>query len=113
MLNGLGVIYPDLKRRKICKKGIFHDFQGYFTLKITLFLLKNSLLCKRNIFPLLLERGDLPMLGASAAVIAVLVGLATYIPNHEIFLFGIFTGIPCHLKLIIYLIHLQIAYHIR
>ena len=44
----------------------------------------------QNIFPLLLERGnDIPMLGASAAVFAILVGLATYIPNHEVFLFGI------------------------
>jgi hypothetical protein len=33
--------------------------------------------------------GDIPMLGASAAVMAVFVGLATYTPNFEVMLFGI------------------------
>lgn len=37
-----------------------------------------------NIFPLLREAGHAPMLGASASVMAIIVGLATYSPNYAI-----------------------------
>jgi hypothetical protein len=50
MLNGLGNIYPDLKRRKIGKNVDFHDFLGCFDVTMTPFWLKISPLCKRNIF---------------------------------------------------------------
>ena len=43
MLNELGVIYPYLKRRQICKKGVFNDFWGYFDIKITPFYAKKIL----------------------------------------------------------------------
>ena len=46
-------------------------------------------LITHNLFPLFREMGDIPMLGASAAVMAVFVGLATYTPNFEVMLFGI------------------------
>ena len=47
-------------------------------------------LITHNLFPLFRDMGDIPMLGASAAVMAVFVGLATYTPNFEVMLFGIF-----------------------
>jgi hypothetical protein len=47
-------------------------------------------LISHNIFPLLLEKGDIPMIGASASVFAILTALAIYVPNYEIFLFGAF-----------------------
>lgn len=43
-----------------------------------------------NTFPLLQEMGYVPMVGASASVMAILAGIATYAPNVEIHLFGIF-----------------------
>ena len=46
-------------------------------------------LITHNLFPLFRDMGDIPMLGASAAVMAVFVGLATYTPNFEVMLFGI------------------------
>ena len=46
-------------------------------------------LITHNLFPLFRDMGDIPMLGASAAVMAVFVGLATYTPNYEVMLFGI------------------------
>lgn len=39
-------------------------------------------LITHNLFPLFRDMGDIPMLGASAAVMAVFVGLATYTPNY-------------------------------
>lgn len=47
-------------------------------------------LISHNIFPLLLEKGDIPMIGASASVFAILTALAIYVPNYEVFLFGAF-----------------------
>ena len=47
-------------------------------------------LISHNIFPLLLERGNIPMIGASASVFAILTALAVYVPNYEVFLFGVF-----------------------
>ena len=41
-----------------------------------------------NIFPLLSEQGHLPMVGASASVMAVLAAIATYAPNVEVHVFG-------------------------
>ena len=46
-------------------------------------------LITHNLFPLFRDMGDIPMVGASAAVMAVFVGLATYTPNFEVMLFGI------------------------
>ena len=50
MLNGLWVIYLDLKRKEIAQKCVFKDFWGHFDIKITLFLLKISPLYKRILF---------------------------------------------------------------
>ena len=44
-------------------------------------------LVTHNLFPLFSNMGNIPMLGASAAVMAVFVGLATYSPNYEVMLF--------------------------
>ncbi len=46
-------------------------------------------LITHNLFPLFSNMGNIPMLGASAAVMAVFVGLATYSPNYEVMLFGV------------------------
>ena len=46
-------------------------------------------LVTHNLFPFFSNMGDIPMLGASAAVMAVFVGLATYSPNYEVMLFGV------------------------
>ena len=46
-------------------------------------------LVTHNLFPLFSNMGNIPMLGASAAVMAVFVGLATYSPNYEVMLFGV------------------------
>ena len=46
-------------------------------------------LITQNLFPFFRDMGDIPMLGASAAVMAVFVGLATYSPNYEVMLFGV------------------------
>ena len=46
-------------------------------------------LITHNLFPLFKDMGNIPMLGASAAVMAVFVGLATYTPNFEVMLFGV------------------------
>lgn len=43
-----------------------------------------------NVFPLLREQGHLPMVGASASVMAILAGIATYAPNIEVLVFGVF-----------------------
>lgn len=43
-----------------------------------------------NIFPLLLDKGNIPMIGASASVFAILTALAVYVPNYEVLLFGVF-----------------------
>ena len=43
-----------------------------------------------NIFPLFRDYIDIPVVGASAAVMAIFVGLATYSPNFEVMLFGVF-----------------------
>ena len=42
-----------------------------------------------NIFPLLSERGHIPMVGASASVMAILAATATYAPNIEVYVFGV------------------------
>ncbi len=44
----------------------------------------------QNIFPLLINSGASTLLGASAAVMALFVGLAAYRPNMEMALFGVF-----------------------
>jgi membrane associated rhomboid family serine protease len=41
-----------------------------------------------NIFPLLSEKGHVPMVGASASVMAILAAIATYAPNVEVHVFG-------------------------
>ena len=41
-----------------------------------------------NIFPLLSEQDHVPMLGASASVMAILAAIATYAPNLEVHVFG-------------------------
>jgi len=41
-----------------------------------------------NIFPLLSEKGHVPMVGASASVMAILAAIATYAPNVEVYVFG-------------------------
>jgi len=41
-----------------------------------------------NIFPLLNARGHIPMVGASASVMAILAAIATYAPNVEVHVFG-------------------------
>ena len=46
-------------------------------------------LITHNLFPFFSDMGNVPMLGASAAVMAVFVGLATYSPNFEVMLFGL------------------------
>ena len=46
-------------------------------------------LITHNLFPLFSDMGEIPMLGASAAVMAVFVGIATYSPNYEVMLFGL------------------------
>jgi len=46
-------------------------------------------LITHNLFPLYKDLGNIPMLGASAAVMAIFVGLATYTPNFEVMLFGL------------------------
>ena len=46
-------------------------------------------LITHNLFPLFSDMGEIPMLGASAAVMAVFVGLAAYSPNYEVMLFGL------------------------
>ncbi len=43
----------------------------------------------QNIFPLLVDRGESALLGASAGVMALFVGLAAYRPNLEVALFGV------------------------
>ena len=50
ILNELWVIYFDFTWRKLAKKCDFNDFLGHFDLKITLFWLEISPLCKRVIF---------------------------------------------------------------
>jgi hypothetical protein len=40
MLNGLEVIYPDLKEENLAKKVFFMIFGGILTYKLTLFCLK-------------------------------------------------------------------------
>lgn len=47
-------------------------------------------LITQNIFPLLINSGASTLLGASAAVMALFVGLAAYRPNMEMALFGVF-----------------------
>lgn len=44
----------------------------------------------QNIFPLLINSGATTLLGASAGVMALFVGLAAYKPNMEMALFGVF-----------------------
>lgn len=44
----------------------------------------------QNIFPLLINSGPSTLLGASASVMAILVGVASYRPNMELALFGVF-----------------------
>lgn len=44
----------------------------------------------QNIFPLLINSGPSTLLGASASVMAILVGVASYRPNMEVALFGVF-----------------------
>jgi membrane associated rhomboid family serine protease len=47
-------------------------------------------LITHNIFPLFRDINDISIVGASAAVMAIFVGLATYSPNFEVMLFGVF-----------------------
>lgn len=42
-----------------------------------------------NFFPLLSEKGHIPMAGASASVMAILAATATYAPNIEVYVFGV------------------------
>jgi len=46
-------------------------------------------LVAHNVFPLLHINGHIPMVGASASVMAVLAALATYAPNVEVYVFGV------------------------
>lgn len=57
----------------------------------------------KNIFPLMSEMPDYPILGASGAVFAIAVGLVTYSPNLEVRLFGV---IPAKLIYIVGLLFL-------
>ncbi|MCT4582091.1 MAG: rhomboid family intramembrane serine protease [Flavobacteriales bacterium] len=47
-------------------------------------------LITQNIFPLLINSGPSTLLGASASVMAIFVGLAAYKPNLEVAVFGVF-----------------------
>jgi membrane associated rhomboid family serine protease len=47
-------------------------------------------LVTQNIFPLLINSGPSTLLGASASVMAILVGVSAYKPNMEVALFGVF-----------------------
>ncbi len=44
----------------------------------------------QNTFPLFASYGGAPMVGASASVMGIIIGIATYAPNVEVFLFGVF-----------------------
>jgi len=73
--------------------GIFEQFLGAKKVLSTYFLggLGGAILflITQNTFPLLINAGAATLLGASAAVMALFVGLAAYKPNMEMALFGV------------------------
>jgi len=74
--------------------GIFEQYLGYKRVLSTYLIggLAGSLLflLTQNIFPLLINSGTSTLVGASASVMALFVGIAAYKPNEEMSLFGIF-----------------------
>lgn len=74
-----GVFEQLLGARKVLSTYVIGGLAGALIFLIT-----------QNIFPLLIDTGASTLLGASAAVMALFVGLAAYKPNMEMALFGVF-----------------------